>query len=581
MGPSDTLSALGTQMIPQVWVVGTDGRIRWNFDAEGSLDAAIEDALSSSSTQVADRSKQRRDQTMTSVSGENITSVLQESRVFPPPAEFRAQANIKSEDEYNRMWHRAKDDPAGFWGEMAANLHWFRKWDKVLDGAMPNTKWFVGGKINASYNCLDRHLSTWRKNKAAIIWEGEPGDSRVLRYQDLHREVCRFANVLKKLGIKTGDRVTLYMPMVPELVIAMLACADRRHAFDHLRRFQRRCHRRPQQRRQVATRDHGRRRLAPRQGSSSQADRRRKPAEIVHHREGRRRPAHRLARHDGSRPRLLVARPDVVDVGRMRPGRARRRTSAVYPLHLRQHGKTQGRAAHDGRVSARHHDDVAVGLRSQGRRHLLVHGRRRLGDGAQLHRLRPAGQRRDRRHVRRSPQLAGRRPLLADHREVPGHHPLHGPHRDPRVHQVGRPMARKVRPVEPAAVGLGRRADQSRSLDVVSPGDRPGAVPDRRHLVADRNGRHHDQPAPGRHGDQAGKLHEAAAGRRARHRHQVGREPSRQPGRLPGDAPAVALDAADPLRRSRPVSQNAISARSRAAISPATAHGTTRTAITG
>jgi acetyl-CoA synthetase len=162
---------------------------------------------------------------MTTVSGENITSVLQESRVFPPPAEFRAQANIKSEDEYNRMWSRAKDDPAGFWGEMAANLSWFRKWDKVLDGAMPNTKWFVGGKINASYNCLDRHLSTWRKNKAALIWEGEPGDSRVLRYQDLHREVCRFANVLKKLGIKTGDRVTLYMPMVPELVIAMLACA--------------------------------------------------------------------------------------------------------------------------------------------------------------------------------------------------------------------------------------------------------------------------------------------------------------------------------------------------------------------
>ena len=136
-----------------------------------------------------------------------------------------AQANIKSEDEYNRMWNRAKDDPAGFWGEMAANLSWFRKWDKVLDGPMPNTKWFVGGKINASYNCLDRHLSTWRKNKAAIIWEGEPGDSRVLRYQDLHREVCRFANVLKKLGIKTGDRVTIYMPMIPELVIAMLACA--------------------------------------------------------------------------------------------------------------------------------------------------------------------------------------------------------------------------------------------------------------------------------------------------------------------------------------------------------------------
>ncbi len=173
----------------------------------------------------------------TGSSGESIVSVLQESRVFPPPAEFAAQANIKSEEDYNRLWTRAKDDPAGFWGEMAANLHWFRKWDKVLDGTMPNTRWFVGGKLNASYNCLDRHLETWRKNKAAIIWEGEPGDSRVLRYQDLHREVCRCANVLKKLGIKTGDRVTLYMPMIPELVIAMLACADRGHALDHLRRL--------------------------------------------------------------------------------------------------------------------------------------------------------------------------------------------------------------------------------------------------------------------------------------------------------------------------------------------------------
>lgn len=162
---------------------------------------------------------------METASGNNITSVLQETRTFPPPAEFTANAHIKSEAEYEAMWQRAKDDPAGFWGEQAARLHWFRKWDKVIDGQMPNTTWFKGGRINASYNCLDRHLENWRKNKAAIIWEGEPGDTRVLRYQDLHREVCKFANVLKKLGIKTGDRVTLYMPMIPELAIAMLGCA--------------------------------------------------------------------------------------------------------------------------------------------------------------------------------------------------------------------------------------------------------------------------------------------------------------------------------------------------------------------
>ncbi len=158
-------------------------------------------------------------------SGNSIESVLQETRSFPPSAEFSAQANIKSQEEYQQMWQRAKDDPAGFWGDMAENLDWFKKYDTVLEGDMPDTKWFVGGKLNASYQCLDRHLDSWRKNKAAIIWEGEPGDVRVLRYQDLHREVCKFANVLKSLGVETGDRVTLYMPMIPELAIAMLACA--------------------------------------------------------------------------------------------------------------------------------------------------------------------------------------------------------------------------------------------------------------------------------------------------------------------------------------------------------------------
>lgn len=154
----------------------------------------------------------------------NIKSVLNETRTFAPPATFQAQANIGSQEEYDRLWNHAKDKPAEFWGEMAENLDWFQKWDTVMDGEMPNTKWFTGGKINVSYNCIDRHLQTERRNKAALIWEGEPGDTRVLRYQDLHREVCKFANVLKNLGIESGDRVTLYMPMIPELAIAMLAC---------------------------------------------------------------------------------------------------------------------------------------------------------------------------------------------------------------------------------------------------------------------------------------------------------------------------------------------------------------------
>ena len=154
-----------------------------------------------------------------------ITSVLKEGRKFPPPREFAERAHIKSLAEYERLWRRAKDDPEGFWAEQAEGLHWFQKWSKVLEWNEPFAKWFVGGKLNVSANCLDRHLAGPRQNKAAIIWEGEPGDSRVLRYQDLHREVCKFANVLKRLGIKPGDRVTIYMPMVPEAAIAMLACA--------------------------------------------------------------------------------------------------------------------------------------------------------------------------------------------------------------------------------------------------------------------------------------------------------------------------------------------------------------------
>jgi acetyl-CoA synthetase len=155
----------------------------------------------------------------------NITSVLKESRVFPPPAEFAAKARIKSLAEYEALYRRGADDPEGFWAEQAQSLHWFKKWDRVLEWNEPFAKWFVGGKINASYNCLDRHLAGPRRNKAAIVWEGEPGDSRVLTYADLHREVCKFANALKKLGIAAGDRVTIYMPMIPEAAIAMLACA--------------------------------------------------------------------------------------------------------------------------------------------------------------------------------------------------------------------------------------------------------------------------------------------------------------------------------------------------------------------
>jgi acetyl-CoA synthetase len=159
------------------------------------------------------------------VSSSNIDSVLNEKRVFPSPPEFSRQAHIKSLEEYEAIYAEAEADPESFWARIASELHWFRPWDKVLEWEMPFAKWFVGGLINISYNCLDRHVVTNRRNKAALIWEGEPGEVRTLTYQQLLNEVSKFANVLKSLGVSKGDTVAIYMGMTLELPIAMLACA--------------------------------------------------------------------------------------------------------------------------------------------------------------------------------------------------------------------------------------------------------------------------------------------------------------------------------------------------------------------
>jgi acetyl-CoA synthetase len=150
-----------------------------------------------------------------------ISALLQEDRRFPPSADFRAKANISDP----KIYESAARDPEAFWAGFAAELEWMRPWDRVLEWKPPHARWFDGGKLNVSVNCVDRHLRTVRRNKAAIIWEGEPGDRRTLTYWDLFREVSKFANVLKSLGVKRGDRVALYLPLVPELAIAMLACA--------------------------------------------------------------------------------------------------------------------------------------------------------------------------------------------------------------------------------------------------------------------------------------------------------------------------------------------------------------------
>ncbi len=151
----------------------------------------------------------------------NLDALLSEKRTFPPTDEFRRQANAAAP----AIYEQAQRDPEAFWAKEAEHLDWFARWTKVLDWNVPWAKWFVDAKLNLTHNCVDRHAASSRRNKAAIIWEGEPGDSRVLTFGMLQREVNRFANVLKSLGVKRGDRIALYMGMTPELPIAMLACA--------------------------------------------------------------------------------------------------------------------------------------------------------------------------------------------------------------------------------------------------------------------------------------------------------------------------------------------------------------------
>ena len=150
-----------------------------------------------------------------------IDALLKEHRQFPPPESFRQQATLNDP----AIYERAAKDPETFWASVAREIEWFEPWHTVLEWKPPYAKWFVGGKLNASVNCIDRHVKTPRRNKAALIWEGEPGERRTLTYWDLYREVNMFANVLKSLGVKRGDRVALYLPLIPELAIAMLACA--------------------------------------------------------------------------------------------------------------------------------------------------------------------------------------------------------------------------------------------------------------------------------------------------------------------------------------------------------------------
>src|SRR3989338_349968 len=155
---------------------------------------------------------------------EELDSLLKEDRVFKPSSEFSRSARLQTFEDYKKLYQSAQQNPQNFWEKEAKDLHWFKPWKKVLTWDPPDAQWFIGGKTNISYNCLDRHLKT-KAQKPAILWEGEPGDTKTFSFKELHEEVSRFSEVLKNLGFKKGDRVIIYMPMIPELAIAMLSCA--------------------------------------------------------------------------------------------------------------------------------------------------------------------------------------------------------------------------------------------------------------------------------------------------------------------------------------------------------------------
>ena len=246
----------------------------------------------------------------------------------------------------------------------------------------------------------------------------------------------------------------------------------------------------------------------------------------------RRLQADRLRSDDGGGPRLLVARPDGQGLGRLPRRAAGQRDAAVHPLHQRIDRQAEGHQAHHGRLQPLRQEDDGLGVRHPRRRRLLVYGRHRLDHRAHVHRLRPADGRGDDLHVRRRAGHAAPRPLVGDDREVQDQHPLHRADGHPHLHQVGRRVGRQVRPFQSAPVGHGGRGDQPRGLDVVSPQDRRRALPDRRHLVADRDGRDHDDAAARRHSHQARQLHQAPA------RHRAGDRRRRPASRCPSERAA-------------------------------------------
>ena len=457
---------------------------------------------------------------------------------------------------------------------------------ELYEWDLPYAKWYVGGKLNVCFNCVDRHVEAGLGDKVAYHWEGEPEDERrTITFADLQREVVRFANALEGARRRQGHAGRdLHGDDPGAARLHARVRAARRAPHRRLRRLQRRLALRPAQRHGVRGPDHAGRGLAQGRRGAAEAERRRGARALTGREDVGRLAPRRQRGGDARGPRRLGARarrgPE------RRPGHVPVRADGLGgpplpPLHERHHREAEGDRPHDRRLPHRRRDDAPLHLRREARLGVLVRRRHRLGHRPQLHRLRAARERDHRRPLRGRARLPRPRPLVGDRRALQGGHPLHGPDRDPRAHEMG-PRARgEARPLLAAAPRLGGRADQPGGLDLVPGAHRRRTLPDRGHLVADRDGHGPDHAAPGRDDDEAG-LRDAPVPRRRRGgRQRPGRGGAARRRRLPRAAPAVARDAARASTRITTASSRPTGAASRACTSPATAPASTRTATSG
>ena len=440
-----------------------------------------------------------------------------DGQTFPVKPEIAAKAHITAA-RYKDMFEHAARDPNGFWAEQSRRIAWMKAPTKIKNTSFAgdvSIKWFEDGTLNASVSCLDRHLAT-RGDQTAIIWESDdPSVSKHVTYRQLHEKVCRLANAMRGLGVKKGDVVTIYLPMVVEAAVAMLACAriGAIHSVvfggfspDSLANRIQDCGSDL-----LITADEGRRggRKVPLKANADEAL---KPCPSV--------------------TNVIVVKVTGGDVA-MQAGRDHdyatlcaaaspdcppEEMSAEDPLFILytsgSTGKPKGVLHTTGGYMVWACYTHETGVRLPPGRRLLVHRRCRLGHRPHLHRLRPAGERRDDADVRGRAELSRQQPVLAGRRQAPGEHLLHRANRDPRADARRRGTGEEDIPQIPAPARQRRRTDQPRGLALVSSRHRRASLPDRRYLVADRNRRHPDQSAARRHRAEA-RLRDAAAAWRA------------------------------------------------------------------